>query len=66
MHNGRFTIRRTKKSWTEYATELAAKITPQERVLYGTLDPVVWATESYKLAVSNAYDVPKDGRLGQD
>ena len=59
-------IRRTQKGWTEYATELAAKITPQERVLYDTLDPVVWATESHKLAHSNAYDVPKDGRLGQD
>ena len=59
-------IRRTKKGWTEYATELAAKITPQERVLYGTLDPVVWATESQTLAHSNAYDVPKDGQLGQD
>ncbi len=27
---------------------------------------VAWATESHKLAVSNAYDVPKDGRIGQD
>ncbi|MCH8881549.1 MAG: hypothetical protein IID34_16915 [Planctomycetes bacterium] len=59
-------IRRTKKGWTEYATELASKITLQERVMYGTLDPVVWATESHKLAHSNAYDVPKDGRIGQD
>ena len=59
-------IRRTKNGWTEYATELASKITPQERVLYGTLDPVVWATESHRLAHSNAYIVPKDGRIGQD
>ena len=44
----------------------AANITPQQRVLYGTLDPVAWATESHKLAHSNAYDVPKNGRLGQD
>ncbi len=47
-------IRRTKKSWTEYAKELAANITPQQRILYGTLDPVIWATESHKLAHSNA------------
>ena len=33
---------------------------------HSTLDPVDWATESYQLAISNAYDVPKDGRLGQD
>ena len=59
-------IRRTKKGWTQYATELAANITLQERILYGTLDPVTWATESYHLARINAYDVPKDGRLGQD
>lgn len=27
---------------------------------------MAWATGSYLLARSNAYDVPKDGRLGQD
>ncbi len=60
-------IRRTKKGWTEYATELAANITLQERILYGTLlDPALWATESHLLARSNAYDVPKDGRIDQD
>ena len=35
-------------------------------MFYGTLDPVVWATESHKLVHSNACDVTKDGRLGQD
>ena len=59
-------IRHTKKGWSDYATELAANITPQQRIQYGTLDPVVWATENHKLAVSNAYAVPKDGRIGQD
>ncbi len=59
-------IRHTKKGWTEYATELAANITPQQRIQYGTLDPVAWATESYQLARSNAYTIPKDGRIGQD
>ena len=59
-------IRHTKKGWSDYATELAANITPQQRVLYGKLDPVVWATESYLLARSNAYAIPKDGQLGQD
>ncbi len=59
-------IRRTKKGWTEYAKELAANITPQQQIQYGTLDPVAWATESHKLAHSNAYAVPKDGRIGQD
>ena len=27
---------------------------------------MAWATESHRLAHSNAYDVPKDGQLGQD
>ncbi len=27
---------------------------------------MAWATESHKLAHSNAYAIPKDGRLGQD
>ena len=59
-------IRRTKKGWTEYAKELAANITPQQQIQYGTLDPVAWATESHKLALSNAYALPKDGRIGQE
>ena len=58
-------IRRTKKGWSEYATELAANITPQQRIQYGTLDPAAWATESYRLAVSNAYAIPKDRRISQ-
>ncbi len=62
-------IRRTKKGWTEYAAELAANIiprSPEQLAEWRTLDPVVWATESHKLAHSNAYAIPKDGRLGQD
>ncbi len=59
-------IRHTKKDWTEYATELAAKITPQQRAQPGSLDLVAWANESHKLAVSHAYDIPKDGRIGQE
>ena len=27
---------------------------------------MAWATESHEFAVSNAYAIPKDGRLGQD
>ena len=27
---------------------------------------MTWATESHTLAHSNAYPVPKDGRIGQD
>jgi nuclease S1 len=37
---------------------LARKMEP------GSLDPVEWATGSLKLAYSNAYLIPKDGKLG--
>jgi nuclease S1 len=37
---------------------LAGKMEP------GSLDPVDWANESLKLAYSNAYAIPKNGKLG--
>jgi len=58
-------IRRTKKGWTEYAAELHNNESRKRRTAL-SLDPVVWATESFKLAHSNAYAIPKDGRIGQD
>ena len=43
------------------------KTEPGDRVFTSQrpLRPAEWANESYRLAVSNAYDVRKDGRLGQ-
>ena len=58
-------IRRTKKGWPEYAKDLAGTITAQQLDEWNTLDPAAWATESYRLAVSNAYAIPKDGRISQ-
>ncbi len=59
-------LQRGKKHWkdwskqeeNEYIIQLVVKALPR--------DPAAWATKSYKLAVSNAYAIPNDGRLGQD
>jgi hypothetical protein len=60
-------IERTKRPWRDYADYLYARITPQQRQKWASpLDPSAWATESYKLAVSHAYAIPKDGQLGQE
>ena len=62
--DGQF-LRRTKKGWHEYADELRKAITEEQRKKWAASTPAEWATESWKLAISNAYDVPKDGQLGQ-
>jgi hypothetical protein len=59
-------IRHTRKRWSDCAKHLSQSITPQQLEKWQSTDPVLWATESYKLAVSNAYKVPRNGELGQD
>lgn len=60
-------IRRAKKPWRQYADDLARGITKDQYARWARItDPSAWATESYQLAVSNAYAVPKDGLLGQE
>ena len=48
-------------------SRVEAKAELGDRVLLSQhpLRPAEWANESYRLAVSNAYDVRKDGKLGQ-
>ncbi len=58
-------IRQTKKSWSEYATELQQAITPEQLAVWKSTDPALWATESWKLALSHAYEIPKDGQVGR-
>ena len=48
------------------AARLEETIGAEQRTVWSTLDPVQWANESYRLALSNAYPIPKDGRIGQD
>ncbi len=56
----------TKKQWTDYATELRQGITPEQLAEWSKVtDSSDWATESYKLALSHAYEVPKDGQLSE-
>ena len=38
---------------------------PEQLKAWNSIDPVEWATESYKLALSHAYAVSGDGQLGQ-
>ena len=60
-------IRRTKRPWSAYATELRQAISSGPFMdWYGVSDPAVWATESYQFALSHAYAIPKDGQLGQE
>ncbi len=59
-------IRHTKKPWTTYAAELQATLTPEQATEWEkATSPVDWATETYELAVTCAYEVPADGQLGQ-
>ena len=48
-------IRRTNKAWATCAAELQQAITPKQLAAWKSTDPVEWATESYKLALSHAY-----------
>ena len=59
-------LRRAKKPWKEYAEALGKTITPADRARWTNGTPADWATESYQLAMSNAYAVPADGQLGQE
>ena len=59
-------IRHTKKPWTTYAAELQATMTPEQAAEWETVtSPGDWATETYELAVTYAYEIPTNGQLGQ-
>jgi hypothetical protein len=58
-------IEHTKKPWQEYARALRDGITPGRLAQWRSTDPVQWANESYRLAVSHAYAIPENGRLGE-
>jgi nuclease S1 len=59
------TIEAAQKDWQTYASDLFATITPEQRGAWSSLDPAVWANESYQLAVAVAYPIPADGKLDQ-
>lgn len=52
--------------WPEYAERLHARITDHQRGAWSSLDPEVWTTESYQLAVTFAYAIPEGGRLDEE
>lgn len=58
---------RAGKQWEPYAEELRKKITPELFAKWASsTDPVDWANESHEITVRYAYDLPKDGKLGQE
>lgn len=60
-------IGRAKKPWRQYAKDLCSGITVKQHEDWAKdMNPADWATESYRLAVSNAHPIPKDGHLGQE
>ncbi|HOW18512.1 MAG TPA: S1/P1 nuclease, partial [Phycisphaerae bacterium] len=54
------------KPWPEYTRDLEAGLTAERVARWTSTDPLVWANESYRLAVEHAYAIPDDGRLGRD
>lgn len=58
-------IERQKKYWKDYARQLDEGLAPEMIKRWsGSSDPAQWATDTHRLAVQ-AYDIPKDGQLGQ-
>lgn len=52
--------------WPEYAEQLNARITPEQKAAWGaTMDPVTWVNDSYAVASSFAYQVPADGVIDE-
>lgn len=56
-------IARARKPWEQYAAELSARINPELRESLRNADPAAWATESHKLALTCAYDIPASREL---
>ena len=56
--------RYTKKPWREYAAELRSQVKEvKTRPPWSYGKTPEWASQSYRLALSHAYDAPKDGKL---
>lgn len=54
------------KPWRTYAEEMSARITPALRRDLHNTDPAAWAWESFRLAISHAYDIPESRQLDED
>lgn len=60
-------IRKTHVEWRELADELVGSAAlPQRSEWRSTADPTAWADESWSLAMSHAYPIPSDGRIGDE
>ena len=52
--------------WSAYAKSLRESIKTNDLQAWKAIDPIVWANESYKLALSHAYEIPTDRQLGPE
>lgn len=60
-------IRKAQMEWREFADELVDSVTLPKRSEWGSnADPTTWADESWSLAMSHAYPIPSDGRIGDE
>lgn len=60
-------IKKTGKKWEEYGDALEKKILASDVAIWSSnMDPAAWASESFTLATTNAYPIPKDSQLGQE
>lgn len=59
-------LHRARASRPLSAAEIAAEISDEKAASWGDFDVEGWADESYRLAVEVAYDLPVDGKLGED
>jgi hypothetical protein len=59
-------ITRHNKNWKSHASELASKINQRQQIQWGkSTSAAKWALASSKLALSNAYNTPKNKKLDQ-
>jgi len=56
-------VRQARREHKDYVEHVFTRIDEAKRKRWASVDPAVWAMESFKLAESNAYAVPNDGEL---
>ncbi len=61
-----YLLQGTGEPWQDTTQRLLDSITPRDIVAWSNLDPQVWATESFHLALDVAYPIPGSGRIEDD
>lgn len=50
-----FFIAHQERDWAQYTGDLGARIHPVDELLWGSLDPLVWANESFRIVEDDLY-----------